>query len=199
MDCHEGTPAKTVARARISRLIVAIKSPTKLLVILAVAWSTATAADFARTLSPEEIQQAGLAKLSPEELGRLETLIERYKTGVAVPAPVPVASAPAATTKTNKNAPSWLHALVAAEGIGKQAEKPEALESSLKGDFEGWNGRTVFRLVNGQLWIQANSENYVHSPTLKSPKVKIYPASLGGYWLEIEGVKERCRIKPSKL
>ena len=44
-----------------------------------------------------------------------------------------------------------------------------------------------------------NKTRFDYAPALSSPRVKIYPASLGTYWLEIEGVNERCRVKPLKL
>jgi hypothetical protein len=89
--------------------------------------------------------------------------------------------------------------LITLERAGDQPEKANAMENQLKGNFSGWNGRTIFSLENGQKWTQANNDSYVYSPTLKSPKVRIYPASLGTYWLEIEDVNQRCRVKPVKL
>lgn len=85
------------------------------------------------------------------------------------------------------------------EQTSRRADKSEAMDSRIKGDFEGWSGRTTFRLENGQVWVQVNGDSYVYTPALASPKVKIFPASFGTFWLEIEGVKLRCRIKPVKL
>jgi hypothetical protein len=73
------------------------------------------------------------------------------------------------------------------------------MESRLAGDFKGWSGRTTFRLENGQIWGQANRDQYGYTPALKSPKVKISPATMGTFWLKIEGVNQRCRVKPVKL
>jgi hypothetical protein len=73
------------------------------------------------------------------------------------------------------------------------------VESHLMGNFSGWHGHTSFKLENGQVWTQINPENYEYAPALKSPRVKIYPATFGSFWLEIEGVHMRCRVKPVHL
>lgn len=163
--------------------------------------------DFAKTLTPEEGKSAGLAKLSPEELARLETLVERYKSGQVV-----VATQKAVETvrkeeeihrteavKSKKFLPDWVGALITLQRTGEKPGNAQALESRIKGDFDGWSDRTLFRLENGQQWTQMNKESYVCAPPLKSPKVKIFPAAFDGYWLEVEGVNQRCRVKPVKL
>lgn len=54
--------------------------------VLCVLWSSAFAAesDFLKNLRPDEARAAGLEKLSPEELARLEQLVQRFKSGVVV-------------------------------------------------------------------------------------------------------------------
>lgn len=156
---------------------------------------------FAKTLTPEESQSAGLAKLSPEELARLEALVERYRSGQVAVATQNAAAEARNTepTKPRKLMPDWVGALITLQRAGDKPEAAQVMESSLAGDFSGWTGRSTFRLENGQLWAQANSDSYPYSPTLHAPKVKIYPASFGTYWLKIEGVNQRCRVKPVKL
>lgn len=153
--------------------------------------------EFTRTLTPEKMRAAGLARLTPEELAELEILVQRYKTGEVGTVPAPSAST--AEPKPSRLVPDWVSALITLERAGVQPEKANAMENQLKGNFSGWSGRTTFSLENGQKWTQANNDSYVYSPTLKSPKVKIYPAALGTYWLEIEDVNQRCRVKPMKL
>lgn len=70
-----------------------------------------------------------------------------------------------------------------------------AVESRIAGDFAGWDGRAVLTLENGQRWQIANGGSY-STPPLASPKVKIVPASLGGFWMTIEGVTNRVRVAP---
>ncbi len=130
--------------------------------------------------------------------------MEEYKAGAIV-----VAAAAARTTsalqpgapaaKPVSKTPSWVEALLTLERTNSQPDKAEVMESRLAGDFKGWSGRTTFRLENGQIWGQANSDQYSYTPALKSPKVKLSPAAMGTFWLNIEGVNQRCRVKPVKL
>ena len=157
--------------------------------------------DFFKALTPEESKSAGLGKLAPEELTRLEALVERYRLGQVT---VAVAQKAAETrsaepAKPKKLVPDWVDALITLQHTDDKPEGAESLETSLTGNFSGWSGRSTFRLENGQLWAQANRDSYLYSPTLHSPKVKIYPASFGTFWLEIEGVNQRCRVKPHRL
>ena len=157
--------------------------------------------DFFKALTPEESQSAGLGKLAPEELARLEALVERYRLGQVTVAVAQKAAEirRAEPAKPKKLLPDWVGALITLQHTEAKPEGVESLESSLTGDFTGWSGRSTFRLENGQLWAQVNSDSYPYSPTLHSPKVKISPASFGTFWLEIEGVNQRCRVKPVKL
>ena len=174
--------------------------------------TAAIAGDFARTLTPEKIRAAGLAKLTPEELAQLETLVQEYKAGESASAPPattasqtttaggnPAAQVPSPEVKPSKLLPSWVGALLTLERIGKKGVKSEAMENRIKGEFSGWEKRTLFRLENGQVWTQVNDDSYVHAPVLQSPKVKITPASFGTFWMDVEGVNQPCRVKPVRL
>lgn len=177
-----------------------IKRVVSFLAALLLALTAAAEGEFARTLTPEELRATGLAKLTPEELAQLEAMVQRYKQGAPAAAPAaPEAQVAAPEAKSNKILPEWVGALITLDRIGRRSDKAEAMESRLAGDFNGWNKRTLFRLENGQQWTQVNDDTYVYTPPLKSPKVKIFPASFGTFWLEVEGVNQRCRIKPVKL
>ncbi len=180
----------------------AIKRIAAVLACLTFALSETAGGDFTQTLNSEDMRSTGLAKLTQEELLQLEIRVERYKAGVATTSVnAKTATAPAAQppSKSTKILPSWVGALVTLERVGNQPDKSDAMESRLTGKFAGWSGRTSFELENGQRWVQANNDTYAYTPTLESPKVEIYPASLGTYWLEIEGIHQRCRVKPVKL
>ncbi len=190
----------------------AIKRNAILFATFALGFATAPAAEFTKSLSTAEIQSAGLAKLTPEEIASLEALVQRYKQGaVAVvqqqaeknqqeaEKKIVAAEAKVAAAKPEKKFPAWVGALITLQHTGDQPDKAETLESRLVGNFSGWSGRSTFRLENGQLWTQANSDSYEYAPTLHTPAVKISPASMGTFWLEIAGVHQRCRIKPLKM
>ena len=184
----------------------AIKRRVLLFVVLLFAQIAATAGEFSRTLTPEHLRATGLGKLTSKELAAFDTLIERYTTGL--PHDAPVAPTPAPTVgppvkpeaRPDKRIPDWVGALITLKRAENTKVKAEALESRIAGDFDGWTGRSNFKLENGQVWTQVNKdESYVWVPAIKSPKVKIFPASFGTFWLEIEGVTQRCRIRPIRL
>jgi len=168
--------------------------------------------EFTKSLSAEDVANAGLQKLTPAELARLDGLVQRYKTGqMADSHPQNEAKADETVIKTKEGGgmvanapvdkqPSWFTALIAINHAGERPDKEEPLKSRLVGDFDGWNGRSIFKLENGTRWLQQNkTETYIYAPTLHSPKVKITPASIRGFWLEIEGVNLRVRVMPLDL
>ncbi len=188
---------KSVLKARVLLLAILLSVP-----------AAAAGGEFTKNLSPEKLRAAGLVKLTPEEIAQLETLIENYKTGaveqaVAAVPPAPPAPAvkPAPEAKSASILPDWVGALITLKRTENMpAKKQQALESRIAGEFDGWSGRTNFKLENGQVWEQVNrEESYVWTPAVKSPKVKIFPASFGTFWLEIEGVTQRCRVRPIRL
>ena len=114
------------------------------------------------------------------------------------------AAAKEAATKAEavpgKKQPGWFAALLTLKRAAEKPGKEEPLTSRLEGDFSGWRGHTVFKLQNGTQWVQQNkTDSYVFSPALHSPNVKIKPAALSGFWLEIEGVNMMVRVVPFEL
>lgn len=67
----------------------------------------------------------------------------------------------------------------------------EFIETSIDGEFNGWEGETVFKMMNGQIW-QQNSFDY-HYHYSYSPKVFIYKVSKG-YEMKVEGVQKNIRV-----
>jgi hypothetical protein len=52
-----------------------------------------------------------------------------------------------------------------------------AVESTISGEFTGWEGETIFKFDNGQIWQQAEY-NYTYSYSYR-PEVTIYQTSQG--------------------
>ena len=201
--------------------------------LLALAVIARADAGFLKTLPADDFASAGLQKLTPGELARLEALVQLYKTGEVAVARQQVeaqasasrqeaeqkiiaaegkardaeakasevalkareAGAPAAAAPGRKQ-PGWFAALLTLQHASEKPEKEEPLEGRLTGDFDGWNGRTVFRLQDGTRWVQQNKTDiYAYAPVLHAPKVKITPAAMRGFWLEIEGVNRNHRSR----
>jgi len=80
---------------------------------------------------------------------------------------------------------------------GRSPSKPQAaptadvIESRIDGEFSGWEGETIFKLDNGQIWQQA-SYAYMYSYKYR-PKVLIF-RTRGGYEMQVDGVSQRIRV-----
>lgn len=67
----------------------------------------------------------------------------------------------------------------------------EVVESQIEGDFKGWDGETIFKLTNGQIW-QQSSYTYTYSYKYR-PKVIIFPAN-GFFSMKVDGVDQRIQV-----
>ena len=73
----------------------------------------------------------------------------------------------------------------------RQAPSAEVIESQIDGEFSGWEGETIFKLTNGQIWQQAA---YAYTYTYKyRPNVLIFRSD-GGYQMQVEGIDSRIRV-----
>lgn len=183
--------------------------------------ATTYAADdgFSKALPAEDFKAAGLSKLSSDELRQLDALVRDYKSGALAAAQREAADARAkalqaeadaraATAKAQQAEKDAQARAAAAEtssqpGLLERAKvllKPgtrieyTVLETKLANDFTGWERNTVFTLENGQRWRVQDGTSYVGS-TVRAPKAKIVPGVLGSFWLEIEGVSTRVKVK----
>ena len=170
---------------------------------------------FSQAVRPADFAAAGLAKLSPEERARLDALVEAYKTGALAAVRREAETAAAARVAAEARAMKAERAAEEAKTETKQTKKAEAgflakakvmltpgteveylaVESRIKGRFDGWEGRAIFTLENGQRWQLANIENY-YTPAVEGPKVLITPAALGGFWMSLPELRKKVRVKP---
>ena len=68
-----------------------------------------------------------------------------------------------------------------------------ALESSIAGLFEGWQGQSRIRLANGQVWQVTDGTDGVY--TRRDPKVRITRGTLGSFFMQIEGISQTPRVR----
>lgn len=66
------------------------------------------------------------------------------------------------------------------------------IESHVDGEFEGWEGETVVKLMNGQIWVQ--TEYYYHYHYAYMPDVLIYQSG-GGWKMKVEGIDKAVRVE----
>jgi hypothetical protein len=70
-----------------------------------------------------------------------------------------------------------------------------AVESTIAGEFNGWEGETIFKLDNGQIWQQVDY-SYTYSYSYR-PDVTIYQVS-GGCRMKVEDEDETIMVKRIK-
>ncbi|MBI2260794.1 MAG: hypothetical protein HYU62_03930 [Caulobacterales bacterium] len=67
----------------------------------------------------------------------------------------------------------------------------DLIESRIDGEFSGWDGETVFKLANGQIWQQASYDyeyHYAYSP-------EVFIVRTGGrFMMTVEGVDDPIRV-----
>jgi hypothetical protein len=180
---------------------------SRLTLFLALAGGTLLRADdsFTKTLSPADFQAAGLGKLTPEELSRLDQLIRGQQTGAVAKA----------TAETTKKVALSVREEVQAEERKKQSAgilermkvmlKPgteieySTLDSTLVAvqDINFGKGGAVFTLANGQRW-RTDDDDVWPNVKKRTIHVRIIPGSMGSFFMEIEhGGRPRVRFAGS--
>lgn len=136
--------------------------------------SAATFSSLEERMSQSEFQAAGLNKLSPEELKNLDDWLRTHY-------------ATTATYVTAAGSPVF---------YPKQSQR-EVVESHIVGKFNGWYGRTVITLDNGQQWTQAESGSFACGP-IDHPSAKIKPMLMGSWLAYIQSCNESVRVDRTK-
>jgi len=119
-------------------------------------------------MTAAEFKSCGLNKLSEEEIAQLD---------------------------------AWLTKTIANAATDSKPSKPvttnvqDVIESEIEGDFKGWDGETVFKLTNGQIWQQVEYD-YEYEYAYR-PKVLIYNTA-GGYKMKVEGMDDTIYVKRLK-
>lgn len=75
-------------------------------------------------------------------------------------------------------------------------EGPSVIESSVDGEFNGFDGDTVIRLLDGSLWEQ--TEFYWEWHWAYLPKATVFRSQGGGWKMQIEGIRQAVRVRRLK-
>lgn len=188
------------------------------LLVIGLVTSAVRAADsFSTRLSPEESAQAGLGKLTAAERAALDALVQKYggpaapaptspplppSSTPATPPPAPViAAAPPAAAPSPSAAPAVAPAPEKKSFLRRAKKDPAAakpaanvIESEIDGSFTGWEETTIWTLKDGSIWRVDNRPRPYFTPRIVNPKVKVTPALLNGFWLEIPELDVRVRV-----
>lgn len=122
-----------------------------------------------RMMSPAEFHSAGLDRLSPEQLSRLNRWFLHF-----------LAYDSEQVVRTDKTV---------------QALQKVPTRHRILGNFRGWSGHTLFRLDDGEVWKQRLPDEYF--VRLKDPEVEIYKNLMGFYELKV--VKTGRRIGVTRV
>ena len=93
----------------------------------------------AKLMSYDDFTKAGLGKLNAEEIKALNEWLQNYTQSVA---------------KTNLSATNTEPSIVRQVLIVPQQLEESVIETYIDGDFEGWEGETIWKMDNGQIWQQ---------------------------------------------
>jgi hypothetical protein len=146
---------------------------------LALTLLVATSSALAQTASPTleermseaDFTAAGLQKLSPAELQALNAWLDAHGSGIV-----------------QYRTPSGGAVFYPDESAR------DNVEDRIVGVFEGWRGKTIFTLENGQKWQQAES-GMRDTGRFENPVVKIKPMIMGSWLMYVEGCACSVRVK----
>lgn len=137
-------------------------------------------------LSPDAFNQAGLNKLTEEELAFLS--VQLFGEANA-PQKAPATIIP--TLPHGEAAFGQEEKLAVA--VTQIQQVPQEIKSRIKGTFTGWSGKTIFLLENGQRWKQVEAGCF--DVNLDSPEVTIKKGFLGVFYLRVAGYGSTVKVK----
>jgi hypothetical protein len=116
-----------------------------------------------QVMTPEEFNAAGLNKLSPDELQKLNAWLQGYRE-------VAEKRATARAAKVERT-------------------KMDLLVSRVDGTFNGLTGRTLIHLEDGTVWKQANADDRYRAKITDHPAAAVIHG-IFGYKMQIQGTQE---------
>jgi hypothetical protein len=126
-------------------------------------------------LTPEQQKALNIAGMTPERREVLrQSLIDAFTAGFQ-----------RGKQEGQKSLASVAAAVAAAPPSGG------VVETEIDGDFEGWEGETIVKLMNGQVWQQ--SEYHYEYHYAFDPKVLIYHSG-GGWKMKVDGTSEAVGV-----
>ena len=128
-----------------------------------------------REMTPEEFRAAGLDKLSPEELAKLNDWL-RTRGLLA-------ASAAGAASTVGFRGNTFF-------GTGDSAGP---VQSEIRGEFRGWQKGDKIRLENGQVWEVIDGTLAI--PPTPLAKITIEPGFMGSWLMKVEGYNASARVR----
>jgi hypothetical protein len=126
-------------------------------------------------MSAAEFRNAGLDKLSPEELAELNAWLAKNGASRST------AAAPSEDRRGLREAPS-------------PATRGPVI-SRLVGESTGWTYGTVFRLENGQVWRSVDRDSRLTGVRLTNPSVEIRQGLMGNWRLKFADYNTTTQVE----
>jgi len=127
-------------------------------------------------MTGKEFTAAGLDKLTDGELAALNQWLRAHSVGTLTQARQPQSD------------------MRGFEGSVLESVDDSDIVSRLVGTFNGWDGNTVFKLDNGQIWKQADSST-LSVPAIENPQVRIEQGVFNAWRLSVEGYGKRVHVE----
>ena len=118
--------------------------------------------------SEEQIQAFGLSALTPDQKQALSDWIDEKLADAA-------------------------HKMEDEASQPRSEETASEFEATVIGEVNGWSGRGVFKLDNGQVWVQRGNER--SNKRMSNPKVSIKQNFLGFYVMTFHSTGQKVRVK----
>ena len=127
-------------------------------------------------MSSREFKEAGLEKLTPQELAALNAWIRTNQ---------PASGSSVAYDRHSDDL----------KRIGfDDSDARDDISSNIIGEFKGFGGGTILKLENGQNW-QVTDGELRGIKTMTNPKVTIRPGLLGGWRLQVDGYNAVAKVR----
>ncbi len=128
-----------------------------------------------QVMTSQEMRDTGIATLTASQRQALNDWLNRYTLKLLL-----------AASQKERTTP---------ESQPVHSSCSPAIESTISGDIEGWDGDTIFKLDNGQIWQQA-AYDYTYFYAYR-PEVTIYQTSTGCR-MKVEDETETVLVKRIK-
>lgn len=151
---------------------------------------------FEERMTGKEFTEAGLHKLTPEELAALNSWVRNRSLAGNDDAELQAALAEAeALERALADAQAGDTSSSGSSGPTGALRTPrERFSSSIVGSFSGWEGGTEFVLENGMVWQQVGNDRYT-TRNMENPTVTLRPGLFGSWSLQVEGYNRRTNVR----
>ena len=85
--------------------------------------------------------------------------------------------------------------LISVKNNNNKGKEMTSTESQIDGEFKGFEGETIIKLINGQIWQQ--SEYYYHYHYSYMPSVMIFKSDYG-YKMQVDGIDKLVGVTKLK-